>query len=362
MKQEQQTVSADGHTAMPSSPSLIRQHATITSPIAARTEPELRAVVITRLQAHGIAVDTAVRCAAGTPDIVIADGSVIYEVKHQLTRKALFMAVGQVLLYRQALNPDARAVIVGHTTSETPALVPLIEALGVEVIGIRDWGVGNEERELGDGGEPGRSNARPMASAEGVPAHSLDRRRLDFPGETQAPSLAPPVSPSVLIRHPASLQWNVAALAQLQGIPNASALGLHVGIHRQGLYGIWKGTARQVSLDILERLVVGLQADPGEWFAWEGNQQNQLITPRLRWNVAAVAEARGLDVNHLCFRAQLYMSSLGPIWRGTAQAVSPATLRSIAGACDQIGPPFDVGTLFGWEDVTLADAMHQDAK
>src|SRR5215218_503760 len=99
-----------------------------------RSEPALRAAIAQTLRAHGIAVDEQVGCAAGAADLVTARRDAIYEAKLFLSRKALQQAVGQLVLYRQAINPAARAIIVGYATAETAALRPTITAIGIEVV------------------------------------------------------------------------------------------------------------------------------------------------------------------------------------------------------------------------------------
>src|SRR5262245_22531388 len=95
------------------SPPPARQH---------RTAPTLRAAIAEALRANGLRVEEQVACTAGVADIAAADRSVIYEVKHRLTRKALQQATGQLMLYRQAINPAARAVVIGYATEETASL------------------------------------------------------------------------------------------------------------------------------------------------------------------------------------------------------------------------------------------------
>jgi len=83
------------------------------------------------LQAQGHRVRRQVRCRAGVADIV-TDDSVI-EVEYYLSRAKLFEAVGQVLLYRQAINPSARAIIVAQAV-ERWAPVDVARELGIEVV------------------------------------------------------------------------------------------------------------------------------------------------------------------------------------------------------------------------------------
>jgi hypothetical protein len=113
-----------------------------------RSEPALRAAIAQTLRAHGIAVDEQVVCAAGAADLVTARRDVIYEVKLHLNRRALQQAVGQLVLYRQAINPTARAIIVGYATAETAALLPTITVLGIEVVALGDgaWEIGDGAR------------------------------------------------------------------------------------------------------------------------------------------------------------------------------------------------------------------------
>src|SRR5215207_8900433 len=100
----------------------------------ARSEPELRAAIVQTLGASGIAVEEQVVCDAGMADIVTARRDAVIEVKLDLNRKQIQWAVGQVLLYRQAINPSARAIVVGYATSETAGLVDWAAAVGVEIV------------------------------------------------------------------------------------------------------------------------------------------------------------------------------------------------------------------------------------
>jgi hypothetical protein len=96
----------------------------------ARSEPELRAIIVQALRTSGIAVEEQVICAAGVADIVTARRDAVIEVKLDLTRKQIQWAVGQVLLYRAAINPSARAIVVGYATGETAGLVDWAAAVG----------------------------------------------------------------------------------------------------------------------------------------------------------------------------------------------------------------------------------------
>src|SRR5215216_4344098 len=113
-----------------------------------RSELELRTIIVQALRASGIAVEEQVICAAGAADIVTARRDAVIEVKLDLSRKQLQWAVGQVLLYRAAINPSARAIVVGYATSETAGLVDWAAAVGVEIV---TWAEGRGPRAETDG-------------------------------------------------------------------------------------------------------------------------------------------------------------------------------------------------------------------
>jgi DNA-binding Xre family transcriptional regulator len=261
-----------------------------------RSEPALRAAIAQALRAHGIAVDEQVACAAGAADLVTARRDAIYEAKLFLSRKALQQAVGQLMLYRASINPEARMIVVGYPTPDTAALQPYIEALGIEVVCWKD--------------EVGRMR-----------------------DEAPAPSL------SSLILHPSSLRWRLAAYAQSRGIETVRALSFVAHTNRQSVYPIWNGTAKSISVEMFERLSATLGADPGGWFRWEGST--------LRWTIRAAAEARGIDMLSLVWASTILPQSLMTIWRGAQQFVFVETLAKLARALD-----LPVGDLFTWTEET----------
>jgi DNA-binding Xre family transcriptional regulator len=265
-----------------------------------RSEPTLRAAIAKTLRAHGLAVEEQVACAAGAADLVTTRRDAIYEAKLFLSRKALQQAVGQLMLYRASINPAARMIVVGYPTPETAALRPHIEALGIEVVelGVGGW-------ELGDG-------------AQGVEI-----------GET--PVLLPSPNP----HPPTALRWRLAAFAEARGLGSVRAVSFATHVGRQSLYPIWNGTAKSVSIDMLERLCTALEAAPGDWFYWEGG--------RMHWAIQSAAEVRGLDLSSLSWSAEILPQSLTPIWRGTQQFVFIEKLAKLARALD-----LHVGDLFEW--------------
>ena len=83
------------------------------------------------LKSIGVNVRTQVRCRAGIADIVTDQR--IYELKCTLNRATFFQALGQVLLYRGCINPQAKSVLVCRT-SVVPELHTVATRLGVEVL------------------------------------------------------------------------------------------------------------------------------------------------------------------------------------------------------------------------------------
>jgi DNA-binding Xre family transcriptional regulator len=271
-----------------------------------RSESALRAAIAQTLRAHGIAVDEQVVCAAGAADLVTARRDAIWEVKLALHRAALQRAVGQLTLYRVSINPTARAIIVGYPTPETAVLRPHIEALGIEVVEL-----GPGAWEIGDG--------------------------------TQGLGVGEPILPPIPNPHPpTTLRWRLAAYAQSRGLSSVRALSFAARINRQSVHPIWSGTAKSISVEMLERLCTALEADPGEWFHWEGDV--------LRWAIQVAAGARGLDLPSLSWSAEILPQSLLPIWRGTQQFVFTATLARLAQALD-----LHVGDLFEWKAARTED-------
>jgi hypothetical protein len=95
------------------------------------------------LSGQGIPVQHQVRCEHGIADIVTPDA--IYEVKASLSRGNIYRAASQVLLYRNCINPSAKAVIVGYPDRKEPVNVGIANALGIEMI-VCDDTVATEEQ------------------------------------------------------------------------------------------------------------------------------------------------------------------------------------------------------------------------
>lgn len=68
----------------------------------------------------------------GRADIVTDEA--VYEVELTLTRAKRFEAIGQVLIYRQSINPDLKAIVIGCRSRENiEAIIENAKAIGVEV-------------------------------------------------------------------------------------------------------------------------------------------------------------------------------------------------------------------------------------
>ncbi len=98
----------------------------------ARDERSIEMQLAQELRQAGHVVKRQHRCAAGIADIVTEEA--IYEIKHRLNRNQLFEAVGQVLVYRKAIDPSLRPVIVGRLDRDTGNLIACIGELGIETI------------------------------------------------------------------------------------------------------------------------------------------------------------------------------------------------------------------------------------
>lgn len=88
------------------------------------------------LSDQGIAVKHQVKCAHGIADIVTDDA--IYEIKASLSRSNIFRAASQVLLYRNCINPEAKAIIVGYPHPKEPIDTDFVASLGIEIIVCED--------------------------------------------------------------------------------------------------------------------------------------------------------------------------------------------------------------------------------
>jgi transcriptional regulator with XRE-family HTH domain len=147
------------------------------------------------------------------------------------------------------------------------------------------------------------------------------------------------------IPQPLTLQWNIQALAHAHGIARVADLARFLGLPRQGLYAVWRGTAVNVSVARLERFAQRLGPTsedwlrPGDWFRW-GNRR------RLTWAVRDVAEQVGLDATQLAFAANQYPQQLELYWTGEAKFVFVETLAQLATALETADRAFDVGELF----------------
>ncbi|MBD2681577.1 hypothetical protein H6G98_28575 [Nostoc sp. FACHB-857] len=77
-----------------------------------------------------IEVERQVSCQAGIADVVTRNA--IYEIKLHLNKTEVFKAIGQVLLYRQCINPNCEAIIVCKS-SQVRDLYQVIKELDVQI-------------------------------------------------------------------------------------------------------------------------------------------------------------------------------------------------------------------------------------
>jgi DNA-binding Xre family transcriptional regulator len=276
-------------------------------PLQHRSEAELRAAVVKVLRDQGLGVGEQVVCDAGVADIVTIARDTIFEIKHRLTRAVLYQALGQILIYRHCINPDARAIIVGYPTTETATLLPHLAALGVEVVCWRD---------------------RPSAQEQVLRAEKT-----------------PPQQPRAPLTPHSALRWIVAQLARDTGISNVPKLAFKLQMSRQSLYPIFESTAKSASLSTIGKLCRSFQIAPGDWFVWAGVPDGGSM---LHWNIAYEAGRRGLDQARLGYRAEVHHKTIGQIWHGTMSVAYLETLARLARVLDLPEHPFSTGGLLGW--------------
>jgi hypothetical protein len=94
--------------------------------------------LVETLEADGRHVRRQVQCYAGIADVVTEEA--IYEVKLDLSRPNIFQAVGQVLLYRQAINPNLKPYIAGRDSYDNGQLLSFCEELGIGVVTLNEIG------------------------------------------------------------------------------------------------------------------------------------------------------------------------------------------------------------------------------
>lgn len=101
---------------------------------AQQSEKNLERLIVQSLRSQGIPVEIQVNCGVGVADLVTPEA--IYEIKVALSRKRLFQAIGQVLIYRQAIDPSRRAIVAGYIdpSSNVLDILQYASQIGVEVI------------------------------------------------------------------------------------------------------------------------------------------------------------------------------------------------------------------------------------
>lgn len=86
-------------------------------------------------QEMGLKVRRQVKCRAGRIDLVVGRYETLVEVKAKLDRDALYEAIGQLMLYREATNQAARLVTAGLLTEEAIKLAGLVRSADVHMVG-----------------------------------------------------------------------------------------------------------------------------------------------------------------------------------------------------------------------------------
>lgn len=95
-------------------------------------EREMQESLVRHLKKQGESPRVEVTCEGGRADIVTETS--IYELKLHLSRQDIISAVGQVMVYRAAIDVRLKPVIVGNYVRGTTRLLDAIAKSGVEVI------------------------------------------------------------------------------------------------------------------------------------------------------------------------------------------------------------------------------------
>lgn len=118
------------HTLMTLNWSIFRK------PISRHFGPDERGLqhqIVTRLRLQGHNPKMEVSCGVGRADIVTDDA--VFEVKCTLTRSEMLKAIHQVKRYRDVLDPDKRAIVIGkESTEDVNDLIRFAQSEGVEVV------------------------------------------------------------------------------------------------------------------------------------------------------------------------------------------------------------------------------------
>jgi hypothetical protein len=98
-----------------------------------KTERGIEVALARQLRKQGHKVQRQIQCESGIADVVTEEA--VYEIKFTLTRSRLFEAIGQVLIYRQAINPNLKAVVLGKPPKDgkIEEIIDCAQRLGVEV-------------------------------------------------------------------------------------------------------------------------------------------------------------------------------------------------------------------------------------
>lgn len=98
-----------------------------------KTEKQVEQAVATYFERQHFNVHTQFVCEAGKIDILTSNA--LYEVEYILNKRKLFEALGQVLLYRQALDQEKQAAIVcGGYEDSISKIAKYIQELDVEIL------------------------------------------------------------------------------------------------------------------------------------------------------------------------------------------------------------------------------------
>lgn len=97
-----------------------------------RQEKDVEEEVFNALLARGEAAQRQVRCSSGIADIVTP--TAIYEIKKRLARSVFFSALGQIICYREDIDPSKAAYIVADEVHVSSTMISAAARAGVVVL------------------------------------------------------------------------------------------------------------------------------------------------------------------------------------------------------------------------------------
>lgn len=108
---------------------VVRAKATTESPRPTRVSLRVKCNIVDWLIKRGVDVRPTTKCDTGWPDLIFPGA--IARIENDLTPSSFSKAVGDVLLWRECVDPSLQAVVICYASEEMEARVRYAERLGV---------------------------------------------------------------------------------------------------------------------------------------------------------------------------------------------------------------------------------------